>query len=61
MHAVSLTPHAPSKILNNIEKGFVMQKKIKCSFIDTACTSFASKNRAYLGEFEEELKKAFSP
>jgi hypothetical protein len=31
-----------------------------CGVIDTACTIFALENRSYLGEFEEEFKKALA-
>jgi hypothetical protein len=31
-----------------------------CSVIDTTCTIFAFENRSYLGEFEEEFKKALA-
>jgi hypothetical protein len=31
-----------------------------CGVIDTACTIFAFENRAYLGEFVAEFKKALA-
>jgi hypothetical protein len=42
-------------------KGLPNKNFRACGVIDTACTIFAFKNRSYLGEFEAELKKGFSP
>jgi hypothetical protein len=39
-------------------KGATKKNFRACGVIDTACTIFAFKNRSYLGEFEDELKKA---
>jgi hypothetical protein len=33
---------------------------LACGVIDTACKIFAFENRSYLGEFEEEFKKALA-